>query len=90
LERGDGVEGVPQRGEQRLGRREKRAPRVRQDAAAPRPLEERRADLVLEEAHAAADGRLREMQRGGRPREAALPQDRHERLDVVELHGPSA
>ena len=90
LERGHGVAGVAHRGEQRLGGREKRAARVRQDAAAGAPLEERRADRVLEEAHAAADGRLGQVQRGGRPGEAALPHDGHECLDLVELHGPSA
>jgi hypothetical protein len=50
LERGHGVAGVAHRGEQRLGGREKRAARVRQDAAAGAPLEERCADRLLEEA----------------------------------------
>src|SRR5215470_11128685 len=35
---------------------------------------------------AAADRRLREVQRARRSREAASPHDRHEGLDLVELH----
>ena len=66
--------------------RQKGAPRVGQDDAAADALEQRRPQLVFEEADAAADRRLREVQQGRGAREAAPAHDRHERLDVAELH----
>jgi hypothetical protein len=68
--------------------REKRAPGVGEDHAAADALEERRAQLPLEEVDAAADRGLGEVQGRGRAGEPAAPDDRHERLHVIELHGP--
>ena len=69
---------------------QERAARVSQDRAAPDAVEERRAQLTFEEMHAAADRRLGEVKRGGGTGESAAPHDRHEGLDVVEFHEPSA
>ena len=69
--------------------RQERAARVGEDHAAPDALEERRAQLAIEQVHAAADRRLGEMERCRRAGESAAPHDRHEGLDVVELHRPS-
>ena len=85
-QRGHRVHPVAHRGEQRLGVGQERPPGVGEHAAAPRALEQRRAELLLEQVHAAADRRLGEAERARRAREAAAPHDRHERLDVIELH----
>jgi hypothetical protein len=87
---GHRVEPVAHGSQQRLGVREKDAAGLGEDDAARDPLEQRRAQVALEEADAPADRGLREMEGGRGAREAAAPHDRHERLDVVELHRPSA
>jgi hypothetical protein len=66
-----------------------RAARVGEDGAPADPVEQRRAQLALEQVDATADRRLREVERRGRARESAAPHDRHERLDVIQLHSIS-
>src|SRR5262249_14101278 len=66
-----GVDPVPHAGEQGFGVREKGPSRLGEDGAAPDPLEEGSAQLVLQEVEAAADRGLREVQRGGSASEAA-------------------
>jgi hypothetical protein len=89
-QRGDGVGRVAHGGEERLGVRQEEPPGLGENDPAPDPLEQRRAELRLEQPDPAADGRLGEAERRRGAREAALSHDRHERLDVVELHGRSA
>ena len=78
--------GLRHRGEERFRVREEGAPGVGQDHAAADALEQRHLQLLFEEVDATADRRLRQVQRGRGAREAAPPHDRHEGLDLVELH----
>jgi hypothetical protein len=66
--------------------RQEGAAGVGQDDPAAGALEKRRLQLLLEEVKSATDRRLREVQRGRGAREATAPHDRHERLDLVEVH----
>ena len=50
------------------------------------PLEERRAQLALEQTEAPADGGLREVEGRGRPSEPAETHDGDEGLELVDLH----
>jgi len=62
MERGHGVARVPHGGEEALGRGQEKSSRLREHGAAPDALEERGAELVLEQAHPPADGGLGEME----------------------------
>ena len=73
-----------------LGIGQEAAPRLGQDDAALHPLEERRAQLVLEEAEPPADRRLRAVQRVGGSPEPAEPRDGDEGGDLVDVHDSSA
>ncbi len=70
--------------------REKRAAGVGEDDATANALEQRGAQLALEEMDAAADRGLREMEARRRPSESPVPDDRQECFHVIELHQPSA
>jgi hypothetical protein len=66
---------------------EKGAPGLGEDGTAADALEQRRAQLALEEVDAPADRGLGEVEGGGGAGEATASHDGHERLHVVELHG---
>ena len=73
--------------QQPLGMHRQDAAGVGQQAAPARPVEERPADLILEPLDGLADGRLRAVERLGRGREAALPDDGQEGFQLGEFHG---
>ena len=73
-------------GEKGLRVGEKGASGFGEDGPAADALEERRAQLPLEEVDAPADRGLGQVEGGGGAGEAASPHDGHERLHVVELH----
>ena len=87
MESPDRVEAVSHAGQQPLGVRQERPAGLREDHAAPDPLEQRRAELALEQVEAAADRGLREVQDRRGPREAPAANDGHEGLDLIDLHG---
>ena len=87
IEPADGLHAVPHRGEQRLGMREEGLSRLGQARPAPRPVEERAAQLPLEEVEPPADRGLGEVKGGRRAGETATADDGHEGLDLVDLHG---
>ena len=76
---GHRLEPVGYRREERLGVREERPAGISHDDAAVHPLEQRRAQLVLEELDAAAERGLREVEAGRRPGESPQPGDHQER-----------
>lgn len=86
MQRPHRLEAVSHAGQQPLGVRQKRPTGLREDHAAPDALEQRRAELALEQIEAAADRGLREMQNRRGPREAPAAHDGHEGLDLVDLH----
>ena len=87
VERADRVETISHAGQQPLGVRQKRPAGLREDHAAANPLEQRRAELALEQVEPPADRGLREVQDRRGPREAPAPHDGHEGLDLIDLHG---
>jgi len=67
--------------------RQERPAGLRQEDALRRPLEQRHAQLVLEQLEPPAHGGLRQVEERGGPREPAAADDRHECLDLIQLHG---
>jgi hypothetical protein len=78
---------VAHRRQQRFRMRQERATCLGQDHSTGDALEQRGAELPLEQMDAAADRGLREMEARRRPGEAAPPDDGDERFDVIQLHG---
>src|SRR5262249_60182797 len=79
------LDAVAHRGEQGLRVRQESATSLGQGRPAPGPLEQRRAQLPLEQADAATDRGLGQMEDWRGPGEPPEPDDGHERLDVVQL-----
>ena len=86
LERPDGVDAVAHGRQQRLGMGQERLAGGGEDDAARDPLEERRAQLALEQAEAPADSGLREVEGRGRPGEPAETGDGDQGLELADLH----
>jgi hypothetical protein len=86
-QRADGVDAVAHRGEQRLGVGQEGPAGLGEHHAAAEALEQRRAQLALQQLHAPADRGLRQVQERARARESAAADDRDERRDLVDLHG---
>ena len=77
-------------GHEPLGVLEQDLAGVGQNAAAAGPIEQRLPNLVFQPADDLADSRLRPIQRLGGLREAAFPDDGHERLELEEIHRVAA
>ena len=74
-------------GKRRFGKREERPARVGQAHAPAHALEQRHAELMLDQPDPTADRRLRAMQLLGCAREPAKLRDRQKRADALDIHG---
>jgi hypothetical protein len=73
-------------GEHAPGQRQQRLPRAGQSAPGSRPVEELRAEILLERRDLAAEGGLRQVQPGRGPGEVAEPGYFDERLQLLKIH----
>ena len=86
---GDLVDGLPDGaggGDDRPSVLERRGARGRQRGRAPGPVDQLGAEVLLEALHLCADARLADVHALGRAREVRLLGDRHEVLELPQLH----
>jgi len=77
---------VLDRRQDRLGKRQKGAARLGQAGSAVGPLEQRRAELLLDQTDPTTDRRLRAMQPIGRTGKPAELRDRDKSAYFVDIH----